>query len=163
MLKGGNILKKRLVSRLFSSFLVLAMIFAMFSPITTASANTGTKPFKQNAPSESTLQLKAAIAEQLNVLDGGPKLHKDLEKLSGNQEVAVIIHLSEKPVALEKGINELKGKAFSTSQENQVRTKVKAQQTSVKKELSLKNISIKQGYTFDTVLNGFAAVVKAFQ
>ncbi|WP_082355369.1 S8 family serine peptidase [Bacillus sp. FJAT-22090] len=137
------------------------MIFAMFSPIMTASANTGTKPFKQNAPSESTLQLKAAIAEQLNVLDGGPKLHKDLEKLSGNQDVAVIIHLSEKPVALEKGISELKGKAFSTSQQNQVRTKVKAQQTSVKKELSLKNISIKQGYSFDTVLNGFAAVVKA--
>ncbi|TQR21381.1 hypothetical protein FG384_03330 [Psychrobacillus vulpis] len=137
------------------------MIFAMIGPAMTASANTGTKPFKQNAPSESTLQLKAAIAEQLNVLDGGPKLHKDLQDLSGNQEVAVIIHLSEKPVALEKGINELKGKAFSSSQENQVRTKVKAQQTSVKKEISLKNISMKQGYSFDTVLNGFAAVVKA--
>ena len=94
-------------------------------------------------------------------MDGGPKLHKDLQDLSGNQEVAVIIHLSEKPVALEKGINELKGKSFSASQENQVRTKVKAQQTTVKKELTIKNIAIKQGYTFDTVLNGFAAVVKA--
>ena len=42
-----------------------------------------------------------------------------------------------------------------------MRTKVKAQQAIVKKELTIKNIAIKQGYTFDTVLNGFAATVKA--
>ncbi|MBO0601183.1 S8 family serine peptidase [Sporosarcina sp. E16_3] len=137
------------------------MVLSMHRPMMTASANEGTKPFKQSSPSESTMQVKAAIAEQLNLLDGGPKLHKDLQDLSGNQDVAVIIHLSEKPVALEKGINNLKGKTFSASQENQVRTKVQAQQAFVKKELSIKNITIKQGYTFDTVLNGIAAVVKA--
>ncbi len=141
--------------------MVLAMVFTMLSPAITASANSEVKPFKQNMPSESTMQLKAAIAEQLNVLDGGPKLHKDLQDLSGNQDVAVIVHLSEKPVALEKGISQLKGKAFSASQESQVRSKVKAQQTSVQKELTVKNISVKKGYSFDTVLNGFAAVVKA--
>lgn len=141
--------------------MVLAMVFTMFSPAITASANTEVKPFKQNIPSESTMQLKAAVAEQLDLIDGGPKLHKELQDLSGNQEVAVIIHLSERPVALEKGIYELKGRSFSTSQENQVRSKVKAQQTSVQKELTIKNITIKKGYTFDTVLNGFAAVVKA--
>ncbi|WP_246097027.1 S8 family serine peptidase [Psychrobacillus soli] len=154
-------LKNKIVNKLFSTLMVLAMIFTMFSPAMTASANVDVKPFKQNSASESTLQLKAAIAEQLNVLDGGPKLHKDLQDLSGSQEVAVIIHLSEKPVALEKGINELKGKSFSVAQENQVRTKVRSQQATVKKELNLKNIAIKQGYTFDTVLNGFAATVKA--
>ncbi len=141
--------------------MVLAMILTMLSPAMTASANSSVKPFKQNTPSESTMQLKSAIAEQLNLLDGGPKLHKDLQDQTGNQDVAVIIHLSEKPVALEKGISELNGRAFSTSQENNVRAKVKAQQTSVKKELTTKNIAIKQGYTFDTVLNGFAATVKA--
>ncbi|WP_391207634.1 S8 family serine peptidase [Psychrobacillus sp. L4] len=154
-------MKKKLVNRLFSTLMVLAMVFSLIGPTMTASANVGTKPFKQTIPNESTMQLKAAIAEQLDLLDGGPKLHKELQNLSGNQEVAVIIHLSEKPVALEKGINELKGKTFSVSQENQVRTKVLAQQASVKKELNFKNINIKQGYTFDTVLNGFAAVVKA--
>ena len=141
--------------------MVLAMVFTMLSPAMSASANSSIKPFKQNTTSESTMQLKSAIAEQLNLLNGRPKLHEDLQDLSGNQDVAVIIHLSEKPVALEKGISELKGKAFSSSQENQVRAKVKAQQTSVKKELTIKNIAIKQGYTFDTVLNGFAAVVQA--
>ncbi|MFJ7970194.1 S8 family serine peptidase [Psychrobacillus sp. NPDC096389] len=141
--------------------MVLAMIFTMFSPAITASANTDVKPFKQNLPDESKMELKAAIAEQLNLLDGGPKLHNELQDLSGNQEVAVIVHLSEKPVALEKGINELKGKSFSAAQENEVRNKVKAQQTTVKKELTAKKIAVKQGYTFDTVLNGFAATVKA--
>ncbi|SEM88080.1 Ig-like domain (group 2) [Paenisporosarcina quisquiliarum] len=154
-------MKKKFLNKFFSAFMVLAMIFTMLSPAMTASANSGVKPFKQNTPSESTMQLKSAVVEQLNLLDGGPKLHKDLQDQSGNQEVAVIIHLSEKPVALEKGISELKGKAFSTTQESQVRTKVKAQQTLVKKELTTKNIGIKQGYTFDTVLNGFAATVKA--
>ena len=48
--------------------MVLAMVFTMFSPAMTASANTDAKPFKQNSPSESTMQLKAAIAEQLNVI-----------------------------------------------------------------------------------------------
>ncbi|MFJ7970273.1 S8 family serine peptidase [Psychrobacillus sp. NPDC096389] len=154
-------MKKNLVTKLFRTLIVLAMIFTMFIPALTVSANTDVQPFKQNVPSESTLQLKAAIAEQLNVLDGGPKLHKDLQNLTGNQDVSVIIHLSEKPVALEKGIHELKGKSFSATQENQVRAKVKTQQTAVKKELTIKNIPIKQGYAFDTVLNGFAATVKA--
>ena len=154
-------MKKNLVNKFFRVFLVLAMVLTMFSPMMTASANGATKQFKPNTTSESTMQLKSAIAEQTSLGNGGPKLHKDLEKLSGNQEVAVIIHLSEKPVALEKGISELKGKSLSASQENSIRNKVKSQQTAVKKEISLKKITMKQGYSFDTVLNGFAAVVKA--
>lgn len=136
------------------------MIFSLFSPIQMASANE-IKPFKQTTQSESTMQLKAAIADQLNVLDGGPQLHKELQGLSGNQDLAVIIHLSEKPVALEKGIHNLNGTAFSTAQENQVRTKVQSQQNFVLKELRLNNINIEEGYSYDTVLNGFSAVVKA--
>ncbi|MFY3790110.1 S8 family serine peptidase [Ureibacillus sp. MALMAid1270] len=153
-------MKKKRSSRFFSLFLVLAMVFSLFSPTMTASANE-VLPFKQNSQSESMLELKAAVTEQLNVIHGGPKLHVDLQNLSGNQEVSVIIHLSEKPVALEKGINKLKGKSFSATQEKQVKAKVQAQQASVKKQLGLKKIAIKEGYTFDTVLNGFAAVVKA--
>nr|WP_298472152.1 S8 family serine peptidase [uncultured Psychrobacillus sp.] len=137
------------------------MVFTMFSPIMTASANGDKKQFKPDIPNESTMELKAAIAEQVGLSLGGPKLHKDLQNLSGKQEVAVIIHLSEKPVALEKGISELKGSSFTTAQESNIRNNVRAQQLAVKKEINLKKISMKQGYTFDTVLNGFAAVVKA--
>lgn len=153
-------MKSKFNSRFFSLFLVLTMILSLFSPIQVASANE-LKPFKPTTQSESTMQLKAAIADQLNVLDGGPQLHKELQGLSGNQEVDVIIHLSEKPVALEKGIQNLSGKAFSSSQENQARTKVLNQQNFVLKEIALKNINIQLGYSFDTVLNGFSATVKA--
>ncbi|MFJ5768842.1 S8 family serine peptidase [Psychrobacillus sp. NPDC093180] len=154
-------LKKRIVSKLFSVFMVLAMIFTLFGPAIAVSANTDAKPFKQNTTNESTIELKKAITEQLSLLDDGPKLDESLQDLSGNQDVGVIIHLSEKPVALEKGINKLRGRSFSSTQENQVRNKVKTQQTAVKKELTTKKIAMKQGYTFDTVLNGFAATVKA--
>ncbi|MER2006250.1 MAG: S8 family serine peptidase [Psychrobacillus sp.] len=152
---------KKLVYKFFKVFLVLAMVLTMFSPMMTASANGEKKPFKPNIPSESNMELKAAIAEQVSLSLNGPKLHKALQNISGNQEVAVIIHLSEKPVALEKGINELKGKSFTATQESKIRSNVRAQQAAVKKEINLKKISMKQGYTFDTVLNGFAAVVKA--
>ncbi|MEG0471951.1 MAG: S8 family serine peptidase, partial [Solibacillus sp.] len=147
-------------NRFFSLFLILVMVFSLFSPIQAASANE-IKPFKPTPQSESTMQLKAAIADQLNVLEGGPKLHKELQGLSGNQDVEVIIHLSEKPVALEKGIHSLSGKTFSSSQETQVRMKVQTQRNFVLKELALNNINIQQGYTFDTALNGFSATVKA--
>ena len=40
------------------------------------------------------MQLKAAIAEQLNLLEGGSSLHKDLQGLSGNEEIAVIIQMN---------------------------------------------------------------------
>ncbi|MER2170522.1 MAG: hypothetical protein ABS938_07775, partial [Psychrobacillus psychrodurans] len=60
-------MKKKFLNKFFSAFMVLAMIFTMLSPAMTASANSGVKPFKQNTPSESTMQLKSAVAEQLNL------------------------------------------------------------------------------------------------
>jgi len=146
----------------FSSILAFVMVLSLLTPFSVSAAKPSqTKPFKPSGQSESTMQLKSAIAEQLNVLEGKPQLHEALLGLSGQQEVNVIVHLSEKPVALEQGISELAGKTFTSAQAAQVEADVKAQQTLVKKELSTKGISIKQGYTFDTVLNGFAATVKA--
>ena len=135
-------------------------MLSLLVPFSSVSAEE-TKPFKQNGQSESTIQLKAAIAEQLSLSKDGPTLHESLQNVSGNQDVAVIIHLSEKPVALEQGVSQVKGNKFSNARANQVRANVKAQQTKVKKELTAKQVQIKQGYTFDTVLNGFAATVKA--
>ncbi len=140
--------------------LAVIMVLSLLFPFSSASAEEA-KPFKQNGQSESTIQLKAAIAEQLSLSKDGPTLHESLKNVSGNQEVAVIIHLSEKPVALEQGISQVKDKKLSNARANQVRANVKAQQTKVKKELTAKQVQIKQGYTFDTVLNGIAATVKA--
>ena len=75
------------------------MVLSLLVPFSNASAEE-LKPFKQNGQSESTMQLKAAIAEQLSLSKDGPTLHESLQNISGNQDVAVIVHLSEKPVAL---------------------------------------------------------------
>ncbi|MDN4605946.1 S8 family serine peptidase [Sporosarcina sp. F6_3S_P_2] len=133
----------------------------MMMPFTASvSAAEQMKPFKPNTPSESTMQMKAAVAEQLNLLKGGPKLHKDLQGLSGNEIVDVIIHLSETPVGLQKGINKLAGKEFNAAEQAKVLQKVNAQQTIVKKEMKALQVTFKEGYSFSTVLNGFAAKVK---
>lgn len=145
--------------KFFSSLLAFIMVFSLLAPFS-ASAN-GQQPFKANGQNESTMQLKAAIAEQLNMLDGGPSLHEDLQGLSGNEEVAVIVHLSEKPVALEMGIKELAGKELSKTEATKVTNSIKKQHEFFKKEMSANNISYEAGFEYDTVLNGFSAKVKA--
>ena len=136
------------------------MIFSMLSPLS-ALANEETNSFKQPNFDESTMLAKAAIAEQLRVHGSPGVLHKDLQDLSGNEDVAVIVHLSEKPVALEQGITELQGRSFNNSHRANAKAKVRAQQADVVQKMRGKNVSFSQGYTFDTVLNGFAATVKA--
>lgn len=146
--------------KLVSSILSFIMALSLLAPFSTVNA-TALQSFKKSQQSESTLELKAAIAEQQRLTKAGPTLHESLQDVSGNKEISVIVHLSEKPVALEQGITEVKGKKFSNSRSKEVRANVKAQQNKVKKQLSTNKIQITQGYTFDTVLNGFAATLKA--
>ncbi|MHC8514333.1 S8 family serine peptidase [Sporosarcina sp. ITBMC105] len=147
--------------KVFRSMIAFILVLSLVMPYT-ASANTEQeRPFKPGSQSESTLQLKAAIAEQLNLAEGGPKLHKDLQGLSGDERVNVIVHLSENPVALTKGIAELAGKKFSTKDANEVKQKVVKQQHFVQKQMASLNISHEVGVSYNTVLNGFATSVKA--
>ena len=136
------------------------MVLSLLTPISSVSAET-TEPFKTDQQSESVMQQKLAIAEQLRLTEQAPRLHKNLEKLKGQQEVDVIIHLSEKPVALEQGITEVKGKKFSAANKKSAKAKVASQQGMMKKAMNANKISFKEGYSYDTVLNGFAATVKA--
>jgi len=154
-------LKHNKFTSFFSAFLALALVFSLLTPLSASANDKATKPFKPDNRNESTMQLKAAIAEQLNLLEGGPVLHKDLQGLSGNKEVEVIVHLSEKPVALEQGIQELVGKKFTSQQAATVKKQVQAQQTRIKKAMNVKNIAHKEGFAYNTVLNGFSTTVKA--
>ncbi|MGN7385560.1 S8 family serine peptidase [Sporosarcina sp. SAFN-015] len=168
-------MKNRHFTKLFSTFLALILVLSMLTPLT-ASANTDpvdsaetseataeqtVKPFKQNLQDESIMQQKAAIAEQLNLLGGEAKLHEELQNVTGNQEIPVIIHLSEKSVGLQKGIHKLKGKPFSSAEAQQTKQKVRNQQAAAKKEMVIKGIKFKEGFTYDTVLNGMSGTVKA--
>jgi len=136
------------------------MVVSLLTPITVTANSDNWSQMKQKSLDESTLALKAAILEQQELSEGAPKLHIDLQNLSGNEEVGVIIHLSEKPVSLEMGISKLHGKTLSTTEEANITKKVQQQQASVMKEMTLKNISFKKGFSYDTVLNGFSATVK---
>ncbi|MEK4627801.1 S8 family serine peptidase [Solibacillus sp. FSL R7-0682] len=144
----------------FAILLTFLLIFSMLSPLN-ASANEEGGSFKHSNFDESTMLAKAAIAEQLRVHTGAATLHKDLQNISGSEEIPVIIHLSEKPVALEKGISQFSGRSFSSNAEAIVKDNVNTQQEQVISEMNEENVSFTQGYSFDTVLNGFAATVKA--
>ena len=147
--------------KFLSTFLAIVMVLSLLTPMSSASATEKTKPFKAENQSESILQQKAAIAEQAELSDQAPRLHADLEKVEGKQEVDVIIHLSENPVALEQGIKELAGKTFTAANEKSAKAKVQSQQTFLKKEMKIKKITFKQNFSYNTVLNGLAATVKA--
>lgn len=162
--EGGSKLGKRKFSRLLSSFLALFMVFSLVLPVSateTVVEPVEQKPFKQQPQNERDMLLKAAIAAQTEAAEGLAKLHKDLEGISGSEMVPVIIHLSENPVALEQGIGKLKGQALSDSQIEKIRNKVNQQHGRVDREMRLKGITFDKGYAYDTVLNGFAAEVKA--
>ncbi|MFJ7934339.1 S8 family serine peptidase [Sporosarcina sp. NPDC096371] len=148
-------------TKFFSALLASAMVFSLVAPNVASANDVTTKSFKQDNQSESVMQLKAAIAEQEQNRLQQPSLHKDLQGLKGDKEVAVIVHLSENPVALEQGIQELKGKTFTSAQETKVKAKVKAQQTFIKKQMTAKKVSVKEGFSYSEVLNGFSATVKA--
>ncbi len=148
--------------KFFSKFLAFVMVLSLLTPLSvSADVTLKEQPLKQGAQEESALQMKAAISEQLQVLEGGPVLHKDLQGLSGSERVPVIIHLSEKPVALEKGIKELAGQQLSSAEATQIKKTVNAQQAFLKKEMQIKKISFEQGFSYNTVLNGFSAKVQA--
>ncbi len=137
------------------------MVLSLVLPVSATELN-GSKSFKNQLPNEESMLKKVeAITNQLATSEGMPKLHKDLRGLSGNEMVPVIIHLSEKPVALEQGIAELKGQNLSSSKVNQIRDIINKQRGRVLNEMTAKNILFDKGFEYDTVLNGFAAEVKA--
>jgi minor extracellular serine protease Vpr len=158
--KGVKALKNLTFTKLFSAFLAFILTISLITPFSNAKAEQALA-FKDSLQSERMIELKSAIAEQLSLSKNGPKLHESLKNISGNETVNVIIHLSENPVALEQGISKTKGKKLSKTREKEVRANVKAQQTKVKKAAAAKNVSLTEGYAFDTVLNGFATSVKA--
>lgn len=158
-LREELLLRNKGTKKLFAIFVAFIMILSMLSPMQ-VSANDDFSKLK-SSNDEATLLTKAAIVEQLNISNGPAVLHPDLQDLSGNSPVAVIVHLSEKPVALEKGIRDLEGRSFSTAEAQKVEQTVQMQQAEVLQEMKKENVSFEQGYTFNTVLNGFAAQIKA--
>ncbi len=136
------------------------MVLSLVLPVSATEAN-GPQSLNDLQNSDSMVEKAQAISEQLATSKGKSKLHKDLSGLSGDEMVPVIVHLSEKPVALEQGIADLKGKSLSSSKANEIREKINIQHGRVLSEMNAKNILFNKGFEYDTVLNGFSAEVKA--
>ncbi|MDN7244702.1 S8 family serine peptidase [Planococcus shenhongbingii] len=147
--------------KVFSSLVALIMILTLLFPYPAATPAAANSPSKSAPPSESQLQMQSAIAEQARLLERGPTLHKDLQGLPSDKQVNVIVHLSQRPVALEQGIQASAGKTITRAEVGAVKAAVVAQQTAVKTQIQSQQLSVTAGYSYNTVLNGFSAKVKA--
>ncbi|MDN7241729.1 S8 family serine peptidase [Planococcus sp. N028] len=142
--------------KLFSSIMPVILVLSLLPPSSSA-----TEVDQGKEDRESQQQIAVAIEEQMQLADRGSRLHEDLRNISSDREVAVIVHLSKQPVALEEGIQSSKGKTFSLEQAIGVKANVEAQQAQVRNELQEKNILYEETHAYSTVLNGFSALVKA--
>ena len=153
-------MEKQTFWKVFSTLLAFVLVLSLLFPFPASTQAKDTSPFKP-AQNESQFQIRSAIAEQTKLLQGGPKLHKDLEGLPADKTVRVIVHLSERPVALEQGVQAAQGKGSSAAQVGEAKAAVVAQQAAVKGAIQAQKLSVTQGFSYNTVLNGFSATVKA--
>ncbi|PSL40683.1 peptidase inhibitor I9 [Planomicrobium soli] len=149
-------MKGREASKFFSSILPVVLVLSFFSPFSSSAAAGQESGVKENLQ-----PIMSAIEEQMKLAASRPRLHQELQNVSGDEKVAVIVHLTEKPVAFEEGIQASKGQTLSPQQATNIEANVKAQQAKVKSELQEKNILYEETHSYSTVLNGFSAVVKA--
>ncbi|WP_075618341.1 S8 family serine peptidase [Paenisporosarcina indica] len=147
-------MKQKKLNRLYGSFLTMLLILSMIAPYASAAQDTNV------TPNESVTELKNTVNQQTKLLSQNEVLHPMLQDLTGDSEIDVIVTFSEKPVGLEEGISKLAGKSFTKSDITKVKSKIKAQQDNAKKILRSKKITFKEGYSYNTVLNGIAMTVK---
>lgn len=84
--EGERELKKSKFLKSFSSIVAVGMVLSLLSPFSVLANTQQGNQLKPTGKNDSTLQLKAATIKQLNELEGGVSLHKDLQGLSGIRE-----------------------------------------------------------------------------
>lgn len=153
-------MEKKPFWRIISSLLAILMILTLLFPFPASSYAKDTKSVKP-AQNESQFLIRSAIAEQTELLKGKPKIHPDLQKLPASQEVGVIVHLSNRPAALEQGILAAQGKTVTTAKVKEAKVAAISQQATVASQIQQEKLNVTQGFSYSTVLNGFSAKVKA--
>lgn len=137
--------------------MILLMVLSLIMPA--GAFAEGLKPAQGQG--EALMQQKMAIAMQDKSGNALPQLHPDLQGLKGQQEVNVIIQLSEEPVAVAEGKKKIKKLPFQASDRAKQVHAIKAEQQRAKQAMKAAKLLVKEGYAYETVLNGFAATVKA--
>jgi minor extracellular serine protease Vpr len=118
---------------------------------------------KEQVSIETLKQMKKIISGHKAILGRGPVLHEDLQNLTGDEEVSVIVQLSEMPVAMVKGMNKISGKTFSAATEKNVQQRILTEQQTFEKQLITKIAKARIGFTYSYAFNGMSLKVKASQ
>jgi minor extracellular serine protease Vpr len=160
-LKGVFFLRKRKSYKVLSSLVALMLVFSLFAPSFVGATTKEEMMKKGSDDTNAMLEMRSGINEQLELSSQGPTLHESLKDATGL--VNVIVHFSEHPVALVKGMKEVEGKTFSKAEAATVTKKIKTQQDYFINQLSNQKLSYKQGYAFQTVLNGMGLTIDASQ
>lgn len=87
-------------------------------------------------------------------------MHNIYKHAAVEEEIDVIIHLAEQPVATQKRLAELNGIHCTDEIEKRIESAVNIQQQQVIAEMTAQNIQTKKVHTFKTVLNAISAVIK---
>ncbi|MFD1848817.1 S8 family serine peptidase [Oceanobacillus bengalensis] len=153
-------MKGKLSNKFSSILLIITLIFSLFNPVL-ISANSSNDSSKQLNTEERIAHLKETVSKQRTMLEQKPAINPSLQEISGNKEVAVIVQLSEPPVALEEGQNKVQGKSFSASQATTAKTKVINEQARFEKALKSKKINYEKGFTYHQAFNGMSIKLKA--
>jgi minor extracellular serine protease Vpr len=150
-------LKKRKKRSWLSSILVFLLIFSLYNPVV------GSVAAEKTASSETIKQMSKIINDQKAAMNKRAVLHPDLQDLTGDEEVAVIVQLSEPPIAMVEGMSKLSGKKFTSSIEKEAIEKVTAQQQAFEREMTSKSLKAKVGFKYHYAFNGLSLKVKASQ
>ncbi|WP_035179602.1 S8 family serine peptidase, partial [Alkalihalobacterium bogoriense] len=144
-------------SRIFTSFLIITVVFSLFQPIFASAETNSSKQLKDDAHVK---VLEDLLEQQMSILSAEPSMDSTLEKVGDNESVSVIVQLSEEPVALEKGKRAVRGSSLSVAEERSVANKVSSQQKSFEQQLKTNNVNYSKGFTYNYAINAVTINVK---
>jgi minor extracellular serine protease Vpr len=150
-------LRKRKKRNWLSSVLAFLLVFSLYNPVM------GSVAAEEIASKETIEQMTKIIANQQAVAKKGAVLHPDLQNLTGDEEISVIVQLSEPPVAMVEGMSKVSGKKFTATMEREAKEKVTAQQQTFVKNMAAKGLTAKVGFKYQYAFNGMSLKVKASQ
>lgn len=151
--------------RLFVSRLLVVVLtlFSLLFPISAYAFDSQAQLTGQALSPEVRAKMQQIVDQNKFTEGQEPVLHPDLQNLTDDKEISVIVQLSEAPVALAKGMSMLEGKSFTAASEQNTKQKINKQQQSFVSQLSSKSIKANVGFTYNYAFNGVSLKVKASQ
>ncbi|MCY7487853.1 S8 family serine peptidase [Paenibacillus alvei] len=151
--------------RLFVSHLLVVVLtlFSLLFPISAYAFDSHTELTGQALSPEVRAKMQQIVDQNTFTEGQEPVLHPDLQNLTDDKEISVIVQLSEAPVALAKGMSMLEGKSFTAASEQNTKQKIAKQQQSFVSQLSSNKIKASVGFTYKYAFNGVSLKAKASQ